>query len=180
MTSTMTSGKCFGYFLRIPGLTMRRFHVYDIVVQPVASGVSIHLNLQYQSPWSFFNGTWQKRPGELDHRLRFENHEMTLQCNKLYYDTYVHIDIYIYMLFRSRWQKSPEFLRDFFQKSPTNLNMGITQIMVLNIVQNWIFVPVLLKQPATTYNHRFSNFWILLNSSTCLLRVCEYPGSQNY
>ena len=29
-------------------------------------------NLQSQSHWSLFNGTWQKRPRELDHRLRFE------------------------------------------------------------------------------------------------------------
>jgi len=28
--------------------------------------------LQSQSPWSLFNGTWQKRPRELDYGLRFE------------------------------------------------------------------------------------------------------------
>ena len=30
--------------------------------QPIAFGVSCNLNLQSQSPWSLFNGTWQKRP----------------------------------------------------------------------------------------------------------------------
>ena len=48
-------------------------------VQPFAFGVLWDLNLQSQSPWSLFNGTWLKRPGELDHRLRCANEEMTLQ-----------------------------------------------------------------------------------------------------
>jgi len=48
-------------------------------VQLVAFGVSFKLNLQSQSPWSLFNGTWQKRPRELDHRLTLEIEEMTLQ-----------------------------------------------------------------------------------------------------
>ena len=47
-------------------------------VQPIAFGVSFNLNLQSQSPWSLFNGTWCKKTWELDHRLRFENEEMTL------------------------------------------------------------------------------------------------------
>jgi len=42
-------------------------------LQPVAFGVSFNLNPQSQSHWSLFNGTWQKRPRELDHRWRFEN-----------------------------------------------------------------------------------------------------------
>ena len=41
--------------------------------------VSYNLNLQRQSQWSLFNGTWQKKPRQLDHRLRFETEEMTLQ-----------------------------------------------------------------------------------------------------
>jgi len=49
------------------------------VLQPIAFGVSFHLNLQSQSPWSLINRTWQKRPRELDHGLRFEIEEMTLQ-----------------------------------------------------------------------------------------------------
>jgi len=49
------------------------------MLQPIAFGVSFNLNLQSQSPWSLFNGPWQKRPRELDHRLRFEIDEMTLQ-----------------------------------------------------------------------------------------------------
>jgi len=51
----------------------------DDMLQPVAFAVSFNVNLQSQSPWSLFNGTWQKKPRELDHRLRFENEEMTLQ-----------------------------------------------------------------------------------------------------
>ena len=35
-----------------------------------------YLNIQIQS---LFHGTWQKRPRELDPRLRFETEEMTLQ-----------------------------------------------------------------------------------------------------
>ena len=42
-------------------------------MRPIAFGVLFYLNLQSQSPWSLFNGTWWKRPRELDHRLRFEN-----------------------------------------------------------------------------------------------------------
>ena len=48
-------------------------------IQAIAFGVSFNLILQSQSYWSLFNGTWQKRPGELDYRLRSEIEEMTLQ-----------------------------------------------------------------------------------------------------
>ena len=48
-------------------------------VQHIAFGVSFNLNLQSQSHWSFFNRTWQKRPRELDHGLRFQIQEMALQ-----------------------------------------------------------------------------------------------------
>ena len=48
-------------------------------IQPIAFGVSLNLNLQSQSLWSLLNGTWQKRPGELNYQLRFEIEEMTLQ-----------------------------------------------------------------------------------------------------
>ena len=48
------------------------------LVQPIAFGVSFDLNVQSLSPWSLFNGTWQKRPRELDNRLKFENEEMIL------------------------------------------------------------------------------------------------------
>jgi len=48
-------------------------------VQPFAFGVSLDFNLQPQLPWYLFCGTWLKRPGELDHRLRCENEEMTLR-----------------------------------------------------------------------------------------------------
>jgi len=53
--------------------------MYMYHVQPIAFGVSFHLNLQSQSPWSLFTGMWQIRRRELDYRLRFENEEMTLQ-----------------------------------------------------------------------------------------------------
>jgi len=49
------------------------------LIQPIAFGVSFNHNLWSQSPWSLFDGTWQKRPRELHRRLRFENEEMTLQ-----------------------------------------------------------------------------------------------------
>jgi len=50
-----------------------------IYVHPIAFGILFNLDLQSQSPWSLFNGTWQKRPREPDYRLRFEIEEMTLQ-----------------------------------------------------------------------------------------------------
>ena len=51
-------------------------HVY---IQPISFEVLSYLSLQSQSPWSLCNGTWWKRPRELDDRLRFENEKMTLQ-----------------------------------------------------------------------------------------------------
>ena len=48
-------------------------------MQPIAFGVSFNLNLQSQSHWSLFNGTWQKRPRELEHLMRLKIEEMTLQ-----------------------------------------------------------------------------------------------------
>jgi len=36
------------------------------VVQPIAFGVSFNLNLQSQSHSSLLDGTWQKRPRDLD------------------------------------------------------------------------------------------------------------------
>jgi len=48
-------------------------------MQSIALGVSFNLNLQSQSHGSLFNGTWQKRPRELDELLRFETEEMTFQ-----------------------------------------------------------------------------------------------------
>ena len=47
-------------------------------LQPIVFGVSINLNLQSQSHWSLFNGTYR----EQDHRLRFENEETTLRMQK--------------------------------------------------------------------------------------------------
>jgi len=56
-------------------------HIY-VHAQPIAFGVSFDFNLQSQSPWSLFNETWQKRPRKLEHRLRFEIEEMTLQIQQ--------------------------------------------------------------------------------------------------
>ena len=39
----------------------------------------IQSQLQSQSRWSLFNGTWQKRPRELENRLSFEIRDMKLQ-----------------------------------------------------------------------------------------------------
>jgi len=50
--------------------------------QPIAFGVSFNLNLQYQFGCSLFNGTWQKRPRELDQQLRIEMEEMTLRMQQ--------------------------------------------------------------------------------------------------
>ena len=47
-------------------------------IQHIAFGVSFHLILQSQSNWSLFNGTWQKRRTEVDHRLSFGIGERTL------------------------------------------------------------------------------------------------------
>jgi len=51
-------------------------------VQPIAFGMSFNLHLQSQYHWSIFNGTWQKRPRELEHRLRFKIEEMTFQMQQ--------------------------------------------------------------------------------------------------
>ena len=55
------------------------FDVVYAYIQPIAFGVSFNPNLQSQSPWSLFNGTWPKRPREVEHRMRFEIEEMILQ-----------------------------------------------------------------------------------------------------
>ena len=41
-------------------------------VEPITFGVTFNLNLQSQSPWSLLSGTWQTRPRDLEHGLRFE------------------------------------------------------------------------------------------------------------
>ena len=35
---------------------------YGALVQPIAFGVSLNLNLRSQCHWSLFNEAWQKRP----------------------------------------------------------------------------------------------------------------------
>ena len=44
-------------------------------------------NLQSQSRWSFFNETWQKRPGEWDQQLtlRFEGNDKCQRCPRLFF-----------------------------------------------------------------------------------------------
>jgi len=59
------------------GVERRELETHEL--QRVAFGVSLNLNLQSQSHWSLFYETWQKRPRVLDHRLRFETGETTLQ-----------------------------------------------------------------------------------------------------
>jgi len=57
----------------------RRYYVTWLTI---SFGVSFDLNLQSQSYWSRFNGTWQKRTRELDYWLRFEIEEMTLHMQQ--------------------------------------------------------------------------------------------------
>ena len=52
--------------------------VESVDVQSIACGVAFNQILQSQSNWSLFNKTWQKRPTELKHRLRFEIEDMIL------------------------------------------------------------------------------------------------------
>jgi len=44
--------------------------------------MSFNLNLQSQSHSSLFDGTWQQRLREQDHRLRFEIEEKTLEMQE--------------------------------------------------------------------------------------------------
>jgi len=53
-------------------------------VQPIAFWVSFNLNLKSQSHHSLFNGTWQKRYGELENRLRFKIGEMLLEWHHIW------------------------------------------------------------------------------------------------
>jgi len=50
-----------------------------VYVQPTANAVALDLILESQSKRSLFNGAWQKRPRELNTRLRFDIGEMTLR-----------------------------------------------------------------------------------------------------
>jgi len=45
--------------------------------------VSFNLSLPSQSHWSLFTGMWEKRPRELEHRLRLEMEEMTLRMQQV-------------------------------------------------------------------------------------------------
>ena len=51
-------------------------HMY---IEPTAFGVSFNLNLQFQCHRSLVNEMRQKRLRELDHRMKLETEEMTLQ-----------------------------------------------------------------------------------------------------
>ena len=51
-------------------------------LQPMAFEELFNLYLQSQPRWFLFNGTWQKRSIELDHRLTFEIEVMTLQMQQ--------------------------------------------------------------------------------------------------
>jgi len=62
-------------------------HTESRQIQPIAFGVSCNPNRQSQSPWSLFNGTWKKRPRELDQRLRLRKRKWHTKCNRLYMNT---------------------------------------------------------------------------------------------
>ena len=51
-------------------------------VKTIAFGVLFNRILQSQSDWSPFNGMWQKRRRELDHRLRPDSQQMTFQMQQ--------------------------------------------------------------------------------------------------
>jgi len=74
---TTVAGSIFGP-LSLTHFSKSESFYWKLIVG-VAFGMSFHLNLKSQSPWSLFNGTWQKRSRKLDYRLRFEIKEMTLQ-----------------------------------------------------------------------------------------------------
>jgi len=68
------------YYIVSPRVIIKAIIIFcETIVQRIAFGVSFILNFQLQSHWPPFNGTLQKRLGELDYRLRFETEEMTLQ-----------------------------------------------------------------------------------------------------
>ena len=65
-----------------------------VYVQAVAFGKSFNLNLQpksIQCQWFLLNGTWLNGHGELDHRLRLEIKEVTLQMQQV---VLRHTDLY--------------------------------------------------------------------------------------
>ena len=74
---TTVAGSIFGP-LSLTHFSKSESFYWKLIVG-VAFGMSFHLNLKSQSPWSLFNGTWQKRIRKLDYRLRFEIKEITLQ-----------------------------------------------------------------------------------------------------
>jgi len=49
------------------------FVSYKVTIQPIAFGMPFNLDLQSLSQLSLFNGTWQMRLREPNHRLRFQN-----------------------------------------------------------------------------------------------------------
>ena len=57
--------------------TNRRHPMYIRTAYCIWSVICV--NLQSQSRWDLFNGTWQNRHVELDYRLRVEIEEMTIQ-----------------------------------------------------------------------------------------------------
>ena len=95
------------YSLGVYAYTFTRISITSVVprahmgLQPIAFGVSFNLNLQSQSSWSLFNGTWEKRPRALEYRLRFENEEMALQMQYAGYYMYTILicTLYVYYIF---------------------------------------------------------------------------------
>jgi len=77
--STATVSGILGFWLYVNLCIHINVCIHLLFVQPISFGVSFDLNLQSQSHWSLSNTTWQKRPRELDHRLRFQNEKRTPQ-----------------------------------------------------------------------------------------------------
>ena len=94
-------------------------------LQPIAFGGLFNLNLQSQLRWFLFNGTRQKRPIELDHRLRFENEIMTLQMQQAVRHIVRHC-LTLTQKSPTHTQKSPTHA----QKSPTHTQKSPTYVYI--------------------------------------------------
>jgi len=143
-----------------------RLGIWVIEVQPIAFGVSFNLNLQSQSHWSLFDGTWQTRPRELEYWSRFEIEEWHSKCNRLYLICYStqhmrHRSIYI------------------------TCDTEVTHVSV-NGTQKFLTCPAEWSEQFLAFSWILQNgentFWFILFrwwfasrlKSLCILRVCIY------
>ena len=77
----------------------------ELYVPPIAFGVSF--NLQSQSLWSVFDGTWQKRHKELDYPTK------EIYVQPIAFDVLFHLNLQSqsdWSLFNGTWQKRPRKL----------------------------------------------------------------------